>query len=237
MSWGCARTVASWGPVEYASVGWLDVGPGLAAARVSRDRRHHWVTVRRPPLPGPVRDRAVAAVAVDPALREEVLLGRAPAALAAVFRDQGAELFPADPAGLDLSCSCPARGCPHGMRVVAAMARAFDADPYLLLSWCGLERWELLRRLSRGAPAVRVEPVPASAFWDRAAPLPPCPVWSGDPGGQRPPGAVTDLWADAQGYLRGLAGKTFRDGRKPPQGGDPLASGATGAIGTGDEPT
>ncbi|WP_436887713.1 hypothetical protein [Nocardiopsis dassonvillei] len=229
--------MASWGAVEPAPVGWLDVGPGLAAARVSRDRRHHWVTARRDPLPGHVRDRAVAAVAADPVLREEVLLGRAPAALAAVFRRERAELFPADPAGIDLSCSCPVRGCPHGMQVVAAMARAFDADPYLLLAWCGLERWELLRGLSGAGPQVRVGPPSASAFWERAAPLPPCPVWAGDPGGLRPPGAATDAWADAQAYLRGLTGTAFRDGRKPSTGGESLLGGAGRGTGRGDEPT
>ncbi|MFL1427938.1 MULTISPECIES: hypothetical protein [unclassified Nocardiopsis] len=237
MTWGCARTVASWGPVECAAVGWLDVRPGLAAARVSRGRRHHWVTVRRAVLPGRVRERVLAAVAADPGLREEVLLGRAPAALAEAFGR--VELFPADPAGIDLSCSCPARECAHGLEVVAAMARAFDTDPYLLLAWCGLERWELLRRLSRGALAVRVAPPPdsASAFWERADPLPPCPVWAGDPGGHRPAGAGTEPWAAAQAFLRGAPANAFCDGRNPATDGDPPPEKATRAIRAGDEPT
>ncbi|MGW9348683.1 hypothetical protein [Nocardiopsis flavescens] len=237
MTWGCARTVASWGPVEPASVGWLDVRPGLAAARVSRDRRHHWVTVRRPPLPRPVRDLVVAEVSADPALCEQVLLGRAPAALAAVFRSRRAELFPSGPAGFDLSCSCPEPECAHGMQVVAAMARAFDADPYLLLAWRGLERWELLLPLSRGAPQVRVGPAAASSFWERPDPLPPCPVWTGDPGGHRPPGAGTDPWAAAQAYLCSPGTDALRDGRGSPEGVDGPSDVAERVSGTGDETT
>ncbi|MDE3723337.1 hypothetical protein PWG71_18240 [Nocardiopsis sp. N85] len=239
MIWGCARTVASWGPVERVETGWLDVRPGLVAARVSPGRRHHWVTVRHASLPGPVRERILGSVAADHGLREAVLLGRTPVALAGVFERHRAVLFPRHPSALDVSCSCPVPGCAHGRGAVTEMARVFDADPYLLLTWRGLERGELLRRAgrSRGALSVRSGPPPVATFWERTDPPPACPVWSGDPGDHRPAGPGTDRWAGAQRFLRGAPPNALRDGRKPLAVGDVPVEQREREIDRGDEPT
>lgn len=127
----------------------LEVRPGRIRGRVPEDR----VSPYRVELSWAVPDEAAWAAAVA-ALAGEVrstaalLDGELPESAAEVLADVGVPLVPT--AGdLGRSCTCPERStwCRHVAAVHTAAGLAFARDPFLLLTFRGRTRDQLLREL------------------------------------------------------------------------------------------
>lgn len=128
------------------------------------------------------------ALAEDSALLADLLAGRMPTEIEAVFSRCGMTLFPTM-REFDSDCSCPDRStpCKHVAATCYILAERFDADPFELLAWRGRTKTELLRRIDsvrdEKAWAQPVDPAEdesgdppladlADSFWTSPEPLP-----------------------------------------------------------------
>ncbi|MGX6605293.1 SWIM zinc finger family protein [Micromonosporaceae bacterium Da 78-11] len=143
----------------------------------------------------------------------DLLAGRMPAGIEAVFAAAGLGLVPLslDEVAMDCSCERWPMPCVHLAATIYALARSFEEDPFGVFTWRGRSRDELLMHLRelRGASAVSADPVTASAglvaasagagadpvdlssFWGEAAPPPLVPA-GGRPGAATRPDALLD---------------------------------------------
>jgi uncharacterized Zn finger protein len=147
----------------------------------------------------------------------ELLAGRMPQDIEAVFADSNLTLFPTS-REFDTDCSCPdwQNPCKHIAAVCYILAESFDADPFQILAWRGRERAALLRRVetyrddAAWEQAERTDPAQppladlVSTFWDCPAPLPgtgPAPAASAP--AAAPVGAILDRLGPTGIELRG----------------------------------
>lgn len=81
----------------------------------------------------------------------DLLNGRMPAGIEAVFAGLGLSLLPLsfDEVALDCSCERWPMPCAHLAATCYALARAFESDPFEVFTWRGRSRDELLMRLRR----------------------------------------------------------------------------------------
>jgi uncharacterized Zn finger protein len=128
----------------------------------------------------------------------DLLAGRMPVDIDAVFARAGLSLLPLSIGEIAMDCSCERwpMPCIHLAATCYALAASFDTDPFGAFAWRGRPRDELLERLRqlRGAAAVEAG-IPAAAesdepgdaslgdcadFWDGggtpSAPPPPLPA-------------------------------------------------------------
>ncbi|MFC1415795.1 hypothetical protein [Streptacidiphilus cavernicola] len=137
-------------PPPQPAVSGLTVTAGSAGARVaaSDGPRGYDVWVELPAFDARQWTRAEQALSADRAVREALLDGEVPLRVEAVLARAGLSLLPARAGDLTLECSCPAwSSCRHLVAVLAALADAFDADPFLLTAWRGRGRERLLRHV------------------------------------------------------------------------------------------
>jgi uncharacterized Zn finger protein len=117
----------------------------------------------------------------------DLLAGRMPDDIAAVFSRAGLTLLPLslDEVAMDCSCERWPMPCVHLAATFYALAESFETDPFGAFTWRGRGRDELLTRLSqlRGtrAPAPELEVADGSlgelaAFWGGATPAGTLPV-------------------------------------------------------------
>ncbi len=119
----------------------------------------------------------------------DLLAGRMPADIDAVFARAGLTLLPLslDEVAMDCSCERWPMPCVHLAATCYALAESFETDPFGVFAWRGRGRDELLTRLSqlRGTTvaAPRAEPDTADAglgeiadFWGGTTPTTPMPV-------------------------------------------------------------
>lgn len=157
----------------------LEVEPGLVLARVQGTRyspyrvrlqakalsEHQWRRV----------EKAMAAQALPLA---QLLAGEMPRDVEEIFAACKLTLFPNSYRELRASCSCPdwENPCKHVAAVYYLLAERFDEDPFLIFTWRGRTKEELLERLrvrrdragGRASPAT--EPAPSDTD-GRTAPL------------------------------------------------------------------
>lgn len=128
----------------------LQVTPGLLSAQVQGSRATPYlVTVQAPPAD----DRAWAAV--EAALRSRVglvarlMVGEVPSELEEIANEAGLALLPSRWRDLATHCSCPdwESPCKHLAAVLYVFADQLDGDPWLLLTWRGRTRADLLAHL------------------------------------------------------------------------------------------
>ncbi|XVQ83225.1 SWIM zinc finger family protein [Microbispora siamensis] len=127
----------------------LDLGPGLAKARVQGSRpKPYDVSVRITAYGAREWAGLVEALAAQALHRAKLLAGEMPPEIEDVFAGCGLPLFPGE-RGLDMACSCPDWGfpCKHLSAVLYLLAEAFDDDPFLVLAWRGMARDALLDAL------------------------------------------------------------------------------------------
>jgi uncharacterized Zn finger protein len=128
----------------------LVVAAGSITAQVQGSRRRPYDVWIDLPVFSPAQwARAERAMADDPSCHEQILDGEMPADLEDVFARCGLSLLPAKAQDLAMDCSCPdwAVPCKHVTAVVRALAEAFDADPFAVLTWRGRTRSRLLDHL------------------------------------------------------------------------------------------
>ena len=129
----------------------LDLGPGLAKARVQGSRsRPYDVSVGITAYGAAEWAKLTAALGAQALHRAKLLAGEMPPEIEDVFAGCGLPLFPGEH-GLDMACSCPDWGfpCKHLSAVLYLLAEAFDEDPFLVLAWRGMARDALLDALRR----------------------------------------------------------------------------------------
>ena len=135
---------------ELPAVSGLTVTAGSAGARVADPDggQGHDVWVELTAFDARQWTRAQRALAADRVAREALLDGEVPTRVEAVLARAGLSLLPARAGDLTLECSCPAWAtCRHLVAALAALATAFDTDPFLLTTLRGRGRDRLLRHI------------------------------------------------------------------------------------------
>jgi uncharacterized Zn finger protein len=117
----------------------------------------------------------------------DLLAGRVPAGIDAVFAHAGLTLLPLSVGEMALDCTCGGwpMPCDHVAAACHALAAALDTDPFGAFAWRGRSRDELLQNLRERRGAADPAPPPPepaglgdlATFWDSgppaAAPPPP----------------------------------------------------------------
>lgn len=198
-------------PPPRPQVSALTVTAGSVGARVSSSDGHsHDVWVELAVFDARQWARAEQALAEDAEVREALLDGEAPARIEGVLARSGLSLLPARAADLTLECTCPQWSvCGHLTATLAALAAAFDTDPFLLTAWRGRSRERLLRHLAERRAAA------AEAGAEPAAPVAERPLAE----------LLQDFWSEGQQHraLRsaagsGKAGEALTAGEAPRDG-------------------
>jgi uncharacterized Zn finger protein len=169
----------------------LRVEPGTVTAKVQGSAaRPYAVRIHLTPFKDHEWARAEEALADQAIFLAALLAGEMPRDVEQAFQAAGLSLFPSRPEELRSECSCPdwANPCKHVAATYYILAEAFDTDPFLVLSWRGRARDDLLARLrelrasqpeEEAVEPVEVEPeeapladAPAPAdFWRAGAAL------------------------------------------------------------------
>ncbi|WIM99193.1 hypothetical protein ACTOB_002837 [Actinoplanes oblitus] len=95
----------------------------------------------------------------------DLLDGRMPAGIEAVFAESGLTLLPLslDEVAMDCTCERWPMPCTHLAATCYALARAFETDPFEVFTWRGRHRDELLMRLRRLREAAAVDDAGAAS--------------------------------------------------------------------------
>jgi uncharacterized Zn finger protein len=150
--------------------------------------------------------RVEGALAAQARFAADLLAGRMPAGIGAVFAEAGLSLVPLslDEVAMDCSCESWPMPCVHLAATTYALARRFEEDPFGVFTWRGRARDELLLHLRelRSQLAVEAQPAPAPAgepaddlgdpadFW--GGPVAPAVSAEGRPGTVTRPDALLD---------------------------------------------
>jgi uncharacterized Zn finger protein len=128
----------------------LRVHPGAVTAQVQGSAaRPYAVDIRLTPFTDAEWARAEEALAGQALFLAALLAGEMPRDVEQAFAAAGLSLFPTRASELRATCSCPdaANPCKHIAATYYILAEAFDTDPFLVLSWRGRARDDLLARL------------------------------------------------------------------------------------------
>jgi uncharacterized Zn finger protein len=157
----------------------LVIKGGEVTAKVTGSRATPYrVTIEVAQLPASAWTKAIAGMAQQAQFAAELLAGQMPKEIAEVFRAAGTHLFPAKPADLVTSCTCPDWGdpCKHVAATHYVLGEALDRDPFLLFELRGRTKAQVLDalRVARGGDAGRkpVRGKPASAAQTTAHEIP-----------------------------------------------------------------
>jgi hypothetical protein len=146
----------------------LEVAPGELRAEVQGSRVTPYAIVVRYPVPTPAQWAAVETAMTGRAgFVADLLDGEVPPALEAVFADAGVTLLPPSWPSLHAACSCPDWGnpCKHLAAALYLFADRLDADPWLLLTWRGRRREDLLAAVLPAAGGTAPVPDPRLPVW------------------------------------------------------------------------
>ncbi|MDZ4827414.1 MAG: SWIM zinc finger family protein [Actinomycetota bacterium] len=128
----------------------LDVRAGMLLAQVQGSRRTPYVvTIATAPPTDAQWNEIDGEMVARVGFVARLLAGEVPADLEAVFTAAGTNLLPSSWAHLAARCSCPdsANPCKHVAAVLYLFADRLDADPWLLLTWRGRSREQILAPL------------------------------------------------------------------------------------------
>ena len=141
----------------------LDVTPGLLVAQIQGSRRTPYLaSIRSAPIAEPAWGRLEAAMQARVGFVARLLAGEVPTDLEAACTDAGIDLFPDRWSQLQASCNCPdwENPCKHLAAVLYVFADQLDHDPWLLLTWRGRTRDQLLAHLEALSPTARTDGLP-----------------------------------------------------------------------------
>jgi uncharacterized Zn finger protein len=128
----------------------LEVEPGRVSAEVQGSRaRPYRVRIGLRRLSEADWRRAEDAMVSRASFLAMLLAGGMPDDIEEAFAGGADGLFPSSGHELEPECSCPdwARPCKHVAAVYYLLAEAFDDDPFLILTWRGRPREQLLHNL------------------------------------------------------------------------------------------
>lgn len=160
---GRGRTYARKGQVLA-----IDIKRGEVRAKVQGSRpKPYNVTIQVKTIPAADWSKLTEALSRQALFLAKLLAGEMPQDIEAVFKETGLSLFPQKRGDLSTDCSCPdpSNPCKHIAAVYYLLGEEFDRDPFLIFRLRGLEREELLGRLSQTEPSEQsaTEPIPEAA--------------------------------------------------------------------------
>src|SRR5262252_10079928 len=129
----------------------LEVRKGVVEARVQGSRvRPYRVRLGVETLDERDWSRAERAMAAKAVFAAKLLAGEMPLDIEETFAACRLSLFPSSAGQLASSCTCPdsANPCKHVAAVFYLLAEAFDRDPFLVFTWRGRTREDLLKHLA-----------------------------------------------------------------------------------------
>lgn len=129
----------------------LEVRPGQLLSQVQGSRRTPYVvTVEPRPLSEQQWKTVDDELASRVVFAARLLAGEVPPELEEVFAKVGVALLPRAWSDVDARCSCPdyENPCKHIAAVLYVFADQLDTDPWLLLTWRGREREQVLAPLA-----------------------------------------------------------------------------------------
>lgn len=141
----------------------IDVTPGLLVAQIQGSRRTPYLaSVRADPVPEAAWERVEAAMQSRVGFAARLLAGEVPAELEDACTEAGIDLFPERWSTLHASCNCPdwENPCKHLAAVLYVFADQLDGAPWLLLTWRGRTRDQLLAHLDALSPTARTDGLP-----------------------------------------------------------------------------
>jgi uncharacterized Zn finger protein len=158
----------------------LEVAAGSVTATVQGSRpRPYEVSVALKQIWPTQWERIERALADQVIFSAKLLAGELPPDLERVFAELKQPLFPGSAGELTMECNCPdwSVPCKHVAATLYLLAEAFDQDPFLILTWRGRNKAELLtnlRRLRTPESSTVDSAGPRTSVWDelRAAPQP-----------------------------------------------------------------
>jgi uncharacterized Zn finger protein len=164
---------------RYARAGQVlsfDMQPGMLVAQVQGSRKTPYVVTIAAGQPTPEQWASVDAALISRVgFVARLLAGEVPADLEDVFRDASVDLFPAAWSTLDARCNCPdwENPCKHIAAVLYLFADQLDRDPWLLLTWRGRSRDQLLDPIRTRAGSAPTSGSAVAPWWPFAhgAPL------------------------------------------------------------------
>ncbi len=137
----------------------LEVEPGVVLAKVQGSRYSPYrVRIRFEALSESQWRRAEKAMASQALPLAKLLAGEMPHDVEELFASCKLALFPRSAGELAATCTCPdwENPCKHIAAAYYILAERFDEDPFLIFTWRGRDREELVQRLrARRAPAGR----------------------------------------------------------------------------------
>lgn len=141
----------------------VDVTPGLLVAQIQGSRRTPYVaSIRSAAVPERCWEQLDHALRAQVGFVARLLAGEVPPELEGACADAGIDLFPEQWTQLQASCNCPdwENPCKHLAAVLYVFADQLDQDPWLLLTWRGRTRDDLLAHLDELAGAGRSDGLP-----------------------------------------------------------------------------
>ena len=128
----------------------MEVVPGQVTATVQGSRaKPYRVFIETRVLTEVEWDAAEVVMASKAVFMAKLLAGDMPEEIEEAFAESSGPLFPASADGFDSACSCPdwENPCKHIAAVYFLLAEAFDHDPFLIFTWRGRDKVELLAGL------------------------------------------------------------------------------------------
>ncbi len=128
----------------------IDIEAGLVSAKVQGSRETPYkIKIKLKVLSKKEWEQVEEALVERAIFLASLLAGEMPKDIEEVFRGVDLSLFPSRGSDLDTECSCPdwSNPCKHTAAVYYILAEQFDEDPFLLFTWRGRTKKELIEKL------------------------------------------------------------------------------------------
>ena len=128
----------------------MDVSAGQVKASVQGSRaKPYRVFIETDVLTATAWEAVESVMASSAVFGARLLANEMPEEIEEAFADSSVSLFPVSADGLDSACSCPdwENPCKHIAAVYYLLAESFDADPFLIFTWRGRSKEDLLTSL------------------------------------------------------------------------------------------
>lgn len=136
----------------------IDIKEGVVSAKVQGSRSTPYkIKIKLKVLSKKEWEQVEKALVERAIFLASLLAGDMPKDIEEAFKEANLSLFPSRVSDLDTECSCPdwSNPCKHIAAVYYILAEQFDEDPFLLFTWRGRSKEELIEklRLLRGVSA------------------------------------------------------------------------------------
>ncbi|MFC1725263.1 SWIM zinc finger family protein [candidate division KSB1 bacterium] len=150
---------------------------GVSAKVQGTRSKPYLISIKLKPFSAKQWDLLIAKLIDQPVFAAQLLGNEMPEDIETIFKDTGLSLFPQKQRDIETDCSCPdwSNPCKHIAAVFYLMAEAFENDPFLLFKLRGMDRDEILGKLSErsvgknipedAGPIREFLPLENTSFW------------------------------------------------------------------------